>query len=62
MQRAVFAALIPASVAVDAMWPSAVAVQAAPPAAPTFNKDVLPVLQKQVRNAIGRTPTRRCRS
>ena len=29
-------------------WPSSVSVEAAPPATPTFNKDVLPVLQRAV--------------
>lgn len=47
MPRAVLAALFAAAVAGSAMWPSAVFVQAAPSATPTFNKDVLPLLQKQ---------------
>ena len=40
-------ALCAAVIAVTAMWPSSVRVEAAPSAAPTFNKDVLPLLQKQ---------------
>jgi hypothetical protein len=39
--------LFAAAVAVAAMWPSSVSVNAAPAATPTFNKDVLPLLQKQ---------------
>ena len=40
-------ALCAALIAGSAMWPSSVRVEAAPSAAPTFNKDVLPLLQKQ---------------
>ena len=47
MKRVFLSALIAAAVAVGATWPSSVSVEAAPPAVPTFNKDVLPVLQRQ---------------
>ncbi len=47
MKRVFLSALFAAAVAVAATWPSSVSVEAAPPATPTFNKDVLPVLQKQ---------------
>ena len=47
MKRVFLSALVAAAVAAGATWPSSVSVEAAPPAAPTFNKDVLPVLQKQ---------------
>ena len=47
MKRVFFSALFAAVVAVAATWPSFVPVEAAPPATPTFNKDVLPLLQKQ---------------
>ena len=47
MKRVSLSALFAVVVAVAATWPSSVPVEAAPPATPTFNKDVLPVLQKQ---------------
>ena len=47
MKRVCLSAFFAAAVAVAATWPSSVSVEAAPPATPTFNKDVLPVLQKQ---------------
>ena len=47
MQRLVFAALFALILGGAVTWPPAVAVQAAPSATPTFNKDVLPLLQKQ---------------
>jgi hypothetical protein len=47
MKRVVVPALVTAAVAVATMWPSSISVEAAPPAAPTFNKDVLPLLQRQ---------------
>src|SRR5688500_2515006 len=51
MQRVIFSAFFAVAVAVAAMWPSlltvGVAVEAAPSATPTFNKDVLPLLQRQ---------------
>jgi len=47
MRRVTLSALFAGCVGVAATWPSLIAVQAAPPAAPTFNKDVLPVLQRQ---------------
>src|SRR5688500_13048883 len=47
MKRVSFSALYAVVVALAATWPSSVPVEAAPPATPTFNKDVLPVLQKQ---------------
>ena len=47
MKRLYLSALFAASVAGAGMWPSSVPVEAAPPAVPTFSKDVLPVLQKQ---------------
>ena len=47
MKRVCLSALLASAVAIAAAWPSFVSVEAAPSAAPTFNKDVLPVLQKQ---------------
>ena len=47
MKRVCLSALFAAAVAVAATSPSFVSVEAAPPATPTFNKDVLPLLQKQ---------------
>jgi len=46
MTRVIVPALF-VTVLVFSARPSSVAVQAAPPATPTFNKDVLPLLQKQ---------------
>src|SRR5688572_1082348 len=39
--------LIAAGIALAATWTPSVSVEAAPQATPTFNRDVLPVLQKQ---------------
>ena len=47
MKRVCLSALFASAVAIAAVWPSFVSVEAAPSATPTFNKDVLPVLQKQ---------------
>ena len=47
MRRVCLSALFAAAVAIAAVWPSFVSVEAAPSATPTFNRDVLPVLQKQ---------------
>lgn len=47
MKRVIAPVLFAALVAVAVAWSPSQAVEAAPPAAPTFNKDVLPVLQRQ---------------
>ncbi len=47
MKRVCVPALFAAVVAAAAIWPSFAAVEAAPPSTPTFNKDVLPVMQRQ---------------
>jgi hypothetical protein len=47
MKRVFLSALVAAVVGVAVSWPSVVAVEAAPPATPTFNRDVLPVMQRQ---------------
>ena len=47
MKRVCLSALFAAALAIAATWPPFVSVEAAPSATPTFNKDVLPVLQKQ---------------
>jgi len=47
MKRVFVSAFIVAGVAVAATWTPSVSVEAAPTATPTFNKDILPVMQKQ---------------
>ena len=47
MKRVFVSALCAAGFVVAATWTPAVSVETAPTATPTFNKDVLPVLQKQ---------------
>lgn len=47
MNRLILSAIGVAGVALAASWNAGVPLEAAPPAVPTFNKDVLPVLQKQ---------------
>ena len=47
MRRVILSALFAMLVAVAVAWPPSVSVYAAPPATPTFNKDILPVLQTQ---------------
>src|SRR5262245_16244080 len=47
MKRVIVSALFVSAIAVAAFRPAFVAVEAAPSTTPTFNKDVLPVLQKQ---------------
>jgi len=47
MKRVIVPLLFGACVVAAAAWPSSVDVEAAPPSTPTFNKDVLPVLQRQ---------------
>ena len=47
MKRVFLSAFFAAGLAIAATWTPAMSVEAAPAATPTFNKDVLPVLQKQ---------------
>ena len=47
MNRLILSTFGVAAVALAASWNAGVSVEAAPPSVPTFNKDVLPVLQKQ---------------
>ena len=47
MKRVIVSALAVWGFAVAAMWTPSVSVEAAPGATPTFNKDILPVLQRQ---------------
>ena len=46
MKRVYLSALFASAVAIAAVCASLASVEAAPSATPTFNKDVLPVLQK----------------